>query len=180
LQRRYIANIIIKLPERLMSKYGYVILFIILLILVNCTDINSPNQLKFSGITETSENGPEPIGNIDSTDWLPRFHYFTGDSTLGVYSISVKPAFPNPTTRYTTLEYLIPAMDSIGIWIIDKYGNKSVIKSEYMKAGRFEEKIDLLYDTKGNMRSPDTYRIFFKVFTREEVPLVKGDVKLIK
>ena len=163
-----------------MSKYGYVILFIILLILVNCTEINSPDQLNFSGITETSENGPEPIGNIDSTDWLPRFNYFTDDSSLGVYSISVKPAFPNPTTRFTTLEYSIPARDSIGIWIIDKYGNKSLIKSEYMKAGRFEEKIDLLYHENGDIRSPDVYRIFFKVITRKEVPLVKGDVKLIK
>lgn len=163
-----------------MNKIHGIILFIISMMIIACTDINSPIFQQFSGITETSENSPDPIGNIDSTDWLPRFDYLTNDSSLGVYTISVKPAFPNPTARFTTIRYSIPAKDSIVIWIEDKYGNKSIVKSEYVLAGLFDEKIDLLYDNNGNTRSPDIYRIFFKVITRKEVPLIKGDVKLIK
>ena len=144
---------------------------------VMCTNTNEPVNQRFIGITETSEEGPTPIGSIDSTDWMQRFDFDT-DTTR--YTISVLPAFPNPTTRFTTLRYIIPAKDSIEIWLEDKYGNKRIIKSQYVLAGRFDEKIDLLYDYNGNIREPEIYRLFFRVVTRKEIPQIKGDVKLIE
>lgn len=161
-----------------MKKLIVIILSIFSLVIVMCTDITSPVNQQFTGITETGEDGPTPIGTIDSTDWMERYDYFDADSSM--YTISVPPAFPNPTSRFTTLRYFIPAKDSIEIWLEDKYGNKSIIKSEYILAGRFDEKIDLLYDNNGKMREPEIYRLFLKVVTREAVPQIKGDVKLVK
>jgi hypothetical protein len=164
-----------------MKRLVIIPLFLISIIaIISCSDINSPIKKIFSGITETGQDGPEPIGNIDTTDWLLRFDYNTNDSSLSRYTISVPPAFPNPTTRYTTLRYMLPTIDSIKIWLEDEFGNKSILKSEYVLAGVHNEKIDLLFDKEGNERNNGIYRIYFKVVTRPKVPLVKGDVELRK
>jgi hypothetical protein len=161
-----------------MKKLILISIILFSLITIMCTDNTSPVIQQFMGITETSEDGSTPIGNIDSTDWMPRYDYIDDESSI--YTISIPPAFPNPTTRFFTLSYSVSAKDSIEMWIEDKYGNKSIIKSEYVLAGRFDQKIDLLYDDDGNMREPEIYRLFFKVVTRDAVPQIKGDIKLIK
>lgn len=164
-----------------MKKLVNITLFIITMcFIISCGDANSPVKQLFLGITETGEDGPGKIGNVDPTDWLERFNYFTKDSVIGRYSISIPPASPNPTTRYTTLRYLIPANDSIKIWLEDVFGNHTLIKTEYMLAGKFDEKIDLLYDKNGHERKAGIYRLYFSVVTRPEVPLVKGDIELRK
>ena len=157
------------------------LLLILTIIVTSCNNINSINQpikQHFSGITETGELGPEPIGNIDSTDWMPRFNYDTDDSSLGRYTLSVLPVFPNPTKRYTTLRFSISAEDSIKIWLEDEFGNQSNILSKYLLIGAYHKKIDLLFDNKGNKRNSGIYRLYFRVVTRPQVPLIKGDIEL--
>ncbi len=124
------------------------------------------------------KSGPEPIGNIDSTDWMPRFDYDTNDSSLSRYSVSVLPAFPNPTTRYTTLPFSISAEDSINIWLEDEYGNRSTVISKYLLTGAYRLTIDLLFDNNGNKRNAGIYRLYFRIVTRPRVPLIKGDIEL--
>ena len=94
-------------------------------------------------------------------------------------SIYVKPAYPNPTTRFTAVRYSVPTKDSIKIWIENEEGHKSIIRDKnFKRIGIYEEQIDLLYDESGNKREPGIYRLYFDVITQEEIPLIKGDIKL--
>lgn len=51
------------------------------------------NNKKKIGLTETLTNGPEPLGNIDTDYWLPRFDFSPNDSMQSVFTLMVKSAF---------------------------------------------------------------------------------------
>ena len=159
-----------------------IIIMIFVLLILSCSETPTEPEIKYSGITETSSAGPEPIGNIDPDDW-----YYHPTSINEPVQFSVAPAYPNPANRYTTLHFTIPKVDSVKVWLHDPMRDKEVILiNQHLHAGTYEMQIDLLclIDTTENCENYSNLkegivRVFVD-FNEEDIPLIHGDIQIIK
>lgn len=165
-------------------NYKLIIVIILLSLILNCGEVETFPGIEFSGITRTSEEGPEPIGEIDETDWLKQFDYnvLSEDGTITIpVSYTVYPAYPNPTSRFTNIKFAIPKRDSVIIVMIDKLENKqTVLLSKYLQAGIHILNIDLLYSNSEMIRKEGLIRIHFYIPTVNNFPEVHGDIEYKK
>ena len=150
-------------------------------LLIGCSE-NSPNESEknYSGITRTSADNPEPVGEIDPDDW-----YYQPDTSAGGVTIpttySVWPAYPNPTTRYTTVRFSMPQLGKIKIWIDDPMANKeTIILDDTYSPGIHEKTIDLFYGNDNYDRKEGIIRAFIDFISASEIPLIHGDIQIIK
>ncbi|NIP26937.1 MAG: hypothetical protein GWO38_24755, partial [Phycisphaerae bacterium] len=81
------------------------IVFLSMLLLLSCGD-----SINITGITETDETGPEPIGNIDEDDWC-------SNSEEGW---ALLPAYPNPTNGEVSIQFQINRRFWVKLQIINK------------------------------------------------------------
>ncbi len=165
-----------------MSKLLKILLVIsFLFTLNNCSKDNPVEpESKYSGITHTGEGGPEPIGEVDPDDW-----FYGNDSTISGISIPagycVWPAYPNPTARYTTIKIALTRQDSVKVWIDDPMSNKkTVIVNRNLLAGVHEFLVDLNYGDDNFVRKTGIVRVFFDFFSISDIPLIHGDIQIIK
>ncbi len=162
-----------------MKKYFVVLLFIASLF-ISCKDSLVDTELVYSGITETNENGPNPIGKIDKEDWLEQYDLVLNEGYLPV-SYAVYPAYPNPTTRFSKVRFALPRQDSVVIVVDDKALNrKTIILSQKLNAGIHEVTIDFLYGDSKLKREEGIARVFFQIPTLKTFPNVHGDIKILK
>jgi len=162
-----------------MKKYFVVFLFGVFLI-ISCKEKSVEPELAYSGITETNESGPVPIGNIDKDDWLEQYDYSVDPNSIPVV-YSVYPAYANPTKRFSKLRFALPKSDSVVIVLDDKALNrKTTILSQKLNAGIHEITIDLLYGNPEMKREESIARIFFEIPTLKSFPKVHGDIKILK
>ena len=96
------------------------LLSIILALFLSCGD-----ALNITGITETDETSPDPIGNIDENDWCPPQQ---SSGTGGAISEEdgMRPAYQNPTNDSTQLPYQIVKQTRVKFQIINK--DKKVVR----------------------------------------------------
>ena len=156
-------------PKQIM--YSNRLLFLVILIfMLNCGD-----SLNITGITETDETGPDPIGNIDENDWCPPQHSGTGEVIRiedGLY-----PAYPNPTNNGTILLFEIGQSTRVKLQIINKH--KKVVRllvDEIKNAGLFTVQWNLR-DENGEKVKNGFYRVQF--FIDGEFKC-HGDIQVIK
>jgi hypothetical protein len=157
-----------------MKNIFLIILFALLII--SCSEDNPTEPKKnYTGITRTSEDSPDPIGEIDSDDWYP------DTSGNGLSTYSVLPAYPNPTTRYTKIRICTPEHNSIKIWIDDPMSNKqTIIVDRVLNAGVHEFKVDLYYGDDNYERKIGVVRAFIDFVKIADIPLIHGDIQIIK
>lgn len=165
-----------------MSKILKVFLIILLLFLMNnCSEDNPIEpEKKYSGITRTSSASPDPIGEIDPDDW-----YYEPDTSSSGTSIPMKlsvfPAYPNPTTRYTTIRIATPQQDSIKIWIDDPMSSKqTIIVNKVLYAGVYEFQVDLNYGDDNFDRKTGIVRAFVDFTNVKDLPVIHGDIQIIE
>ncbi len=79
------------------------------LLLISCGD-----ALNITGITETDETGPEPIGNVDEDDWC------SNSTTGGTTEWAIFPAYPNPTNGEVTIRIFLNHRFWVKLQIINK------------------------------------------------------------
>ncbi|KAF0139969.1 MAG: hypothetical protein FD122_2870 [Stygiobacter sp.] len=165
-----------------MKKYLVLLIVFFTAFIISCKDsILTDEDLAFKGIMETNEKG-ELIGEVDNEDWLEQWNYPEKDSNGNMIPLtySVKPAYPNPTKRFTTLRYSVPFDDSVHIELDDRVMNKkTVLLSKKMKAGYYSLYVDLKYGNPELVRKDGLVRLYFRVPTKEKFPLVYGDLKVI-
>lgn len=128
--------------------------------LVSCGD-----SLNITGITETDETGPEPIGNIDENDWCSNLQ--DGWALL--------PAYPNPATENVSFRYNLAFTFRVKLQIINK--DKKVVRllvDGLQQAGNYAVRWDLLND-KGNRVKNGFYRA--QLFIDDEFKC-QGDVQI--
>lgn len=156
---------------------------------VSCNEENPTEPAKnYTGITRTSEASPDPIGEVDPDDW-----YYSTDTSDTVPSdslgpvdvlpakLSVYPAYPNPTTRYTRIRISLPQQDSVKVWINDPMSNKeTVIVNRTLNAGVYEFQVDLNYGEDNFIRKPGIVRAFIDFINISDVPLIHGDIQIIE
>ncbi len=167
--------------KRYFSTLNSIIIISLILIFSGCKKEN-PVEVdnSFYGITETNVNG-DLIGNIDSDDWLPQFNYSPNDTTPAIVVFSVKPAYPNPTERFTTVSFSLPTNDSVKVWLEDRpEGKDTTILSSYLIAGQYQLLIDLNYGNDLLNRKEGLLRLHIEVPTRKVIPKVHGDVEYKK
>ncbi len=114
-----------------MNLRSLIILLIILLL--NCGD-----SFNITGITETDESGPDPIGNVDENDWC-------SDRVIG---FALFPAFPNPTNGELSIQFQISSPFWVKLQIINN--DKKIVRL------LIEDNIEAGENTK---RAPGTYQI---------------------
>lgn len=147
----------------------------------SCSEDNPTEPVKnYTGITRTSEVSPEPIGEIDPDDW-----YYepdtSGSGNVIPMKLSVFPAYPNPTTRFTRIRIAIPQQDSVKVWIDDPMSNKeTVIVNHKLNAGVYEFQVDLNYGDDNFIRKPGIVRAFIDFINISDVPLIHGDIQIIE
>ncbi len=131
-----------------MKKYLVLLIVFFTAFIISCKDsILTDEDLAFKGIMETNEKG-ELIGEVDNEDWLEQWNYPEKDSNGNMIPLtySVKPAYPNPTKRFTTLRYSVPFDDSVHIELDDRVMNKkTVLLSKKINAGYYSLYMDLKY-----------------------------------
>ncbi|GAB4185805.1 MAG: hypothetical protein Kow00108_23240 [Calditrichia bacterium] len=159
------------------------ILIIVFLTFVSCTEKTPLEPEKnYTGITQTSEEGPFPIGDIDPDDWF--FEPDTSDSDSGIFgplTYSVYPAYPNPTTRYTKIQISIPRQTLVKMWIDDPMSDKeTVIFHRNFLAGTYEFLLDLKYGEENFLRQPGIVRVFIDFIDVVDIPLIHGDIQIIE
>ena len=161
-----------------MGIYKKILIILLMMLFYSCSD-NKNNPIEssdiYSGITVTGPESPEPIGTIDPDDWLiPTVIHIP----LGPSEYAVRPAYPNPTSRFTSIEYTVPTQDSVYIWIDDRPENKKVIiVSEYQAVGWYSVKIDLLYGSDSIKRKEGIIRLFFSFPNNLNFKTVHGDIE---
>ncbi|RJQ60818.1 MAG: hypothetical protein C4517_09875 [Stygiobacter sp.] len=160
------------------------VLLLGLIIVFGCKDVAFEPEIVYSGITETREAGPEPIGVIDSGDWLEQFNYWSHSMDAAIMipvSYKVSPAYPNPTKRFSTIRFTLPQTDSVVIVVDDKTLNKrTTVLSKFLTAGIHEVNLDLLYGNDSMKREESIVRVFFEIPTLMNFPKVHGDIKILK
>lgn len=165
-----------------MKKYLALLIVCFSAFIISCKDsVLTDEDLAFKGITETNEKG-ELIGAVDNEDWLEQWNYPDKDSNGNMIPVtySVKPAYSNPTARFTTLRYAVPFNDSVHIVLDDRIMNKStVLLSKKIRAGYYELKIDLKYGNPELVREDGLVRLYYQIPTQKKFPLVYGDIKVI-
>ncbi len=123
--------------------------FVLLIMLFNagCKKINTVElNSEFKDMTESGFVGPEPTGNSDCDDWMKQFNYSGNDTVPPLLSLSVKPGYPNPTSRFTTFTFEIPTEKYVFIRLKDRPRNKNkTILSSYLRAGIHSLLIALKY-----------------------------------
>ncbi len=119
------------------------LLLVTLAFLVVCSD-----SLNITGITETDETGPDPIGNIDENDWCPNLQD----------GVAFLPAYPNPATESISFQYKLASLFRVKLQLINK--QKNVVRlliDELQQAGTHVVRWDLLND-QGNGVKNGFYR----------------------
>jgi len=152
-----------------------IIIMIFVLLILSCSETPTEPEIKYSGITETSSAGPEPIGNIDPDDW-----YYHPTSINEPVQYSVAPAYPNPATRGSTLSFVLPQLDTIKIWIHDPMRNKeAILFDQEFTSGYYSINLDFQYGDSTLTPIEGIVRVFIK-FNNKEIPLIHGDIQIIK
>lgn len=156
----------------------YCLLLLLSLLMLSCKEKGvDPIIEEYTGITETAENG-DVIGNVDEGDWLKQFDVKENGIPL---SYSVEPAFPNPTTRSTTIKFSLPMNDSVVIVLDDRAINKkTTLLSKTLPAGIHMINVDLKYGDVNMKREEAIARIFFYIPSIKNFPNVHGDIKILK
>jgi len=150
-----------------MNKYDTAILLFVLfitiaVILISCKDTTTGPE-PFSGITETGDISPEPIGNVDPDDWkcisdCPK----PGEPDTSSYMLPAytcpSPAYPNPATRTCTFYYSLATKDSVVVTLNDKPEHVIMtLVAQKQLAGWYSVSIDL------SGLEPKIYRLYFIV-----------------
>jgi len=144
-------------------------------------------EITFEGITETSDKGPEPIGNIDPDDWkammncssIPKIGNINNSDTVGpVVTIpkctKIYPVYPNPANKSFAVNFSLNEADSVFVTLNSSPSNvvKELVKQRLM-AGAYSITVN------GSDLSPGIYRIYIFVYRASDVLTSYGDVKLI-
>jgi hypothetical protein len=90
----------------------------------SCTvEITDPLDNAYSGITETNQAGPDPIGAVDQNDW--KIHINGKEAAMpGKIPLNVEfCAYPNPTDNYIRFQFALARTSSVTIFISDKPGS---------------------------------------------------------
>lgn len=130
------------------------LIFSSMLLLLSCGD-----SINITGITETQETGPEPVGNIDDDDWC-------SNSEEGW---ALLPAYPNPTNGQVSIEFQINRRFWVKMQIINK--DKKVVRlliDDKIQNGEDAKRAPGVYkviwdarDDKGNRVKNGFYRVEF-------------------
>lgn len=159
-------------------KKNFLLLLFVMIQLISCNDASVGPELFYDGITETNEEGPEPIGKIDKDDWLEQYDLVTDGISLPI-SYSIYPAYPNPTNRYSRVRFTLPKSDSVVIVLDDRALNKkTTILSQKLAAGIHEIMIDFKYGNSEMKRDETVTRLYFEIPTLNSFPNVHGDIKI--
>ena len=146
------------------------LLSIILAFFLSCGD-----ALNITGITETNETGPDPIGNIDENDWCPPQQSIGPGGTISEED-GMRPAYPNPTKNSTQLGYQIVQSTQVKLQIINK--DKVIVRllvDAIQPAGSYTV-LWVLGDDKGDRVKNGFYRVQF--FINDEFKC-HGDIQVI-
>lgn len=162
------------------------------MIYYSCKDKTTQPAPGFDGITETL-NDPTPIGTIDADDWQPMMDCSTLTKVIQISSVSdtipvvnpdtthlpkctkIYPAYPNPTSRYFTVQYSLSAADSVYMTVNDSPTHivKEIVKERKVR-GMYSVTIDAL-----DLNSA-IYRVYITVFRQTDVLHSYGDIKIVK
>jgi len=155
-----------------------IVLFSLLFLSCNEDNPTEPGE-NYTGITQTDAAGNQ-IGEIDMDDWY--YEPDTSDQGIGIpLKFSVFPAYPNPTTRYTSIIIATPEYDSVKVWIDDPMSNKqTVIVNRALSAGVHKIKIDLYYGDDNYESQTGIVRAFIDFVNIADLPLIHGDIQIIK
>jgi hypothetical protein len=150
-----------------------------LVILISCDDGPTEPKPKYTGITETSASGPEPIGEVDPDDWLIPESDTSDRCGIGApTSFGVYPAYPNPTDRSTNIKFTLPVKDSVVIWVDDADENKEInVLSKTLPPGTHQLTIDFEDSTAFKVKYERILRVFVETPVNDTIPTVHGDVK---
>jgi len=143
----------------------------------------------FTGITETSPTGPEPIGKVDSSDWKPLMDCLSSPKIAHISSTeSVKndsvietlptctniyPAYPNPANKICTIYFSLNEQDSVVMTLNSTPTNvmKELVKQR-LAAGTYAIQVN------GSDLQPAIYRVYITVFRLSDVLSSYGDVQI--
>jgi hypothetical protein len=163
-------------------KQAILLCIVFSLALCGCRKNNPIEHIeeKYTGIAETDINGE--IIKDDSLDWQPRCMSDSGGPISIPDSSCFAPAFPNPTDRYTTLQFSIPTTARVKITMKNKpSGTSAKIVYDTLPAGVFKYHYDFASDSVQNKNG--IYRFYFEFSLPENGTIFKksfGDVQLIK
>lgn len=131
----------------------------------SCTiEISNPLDNVYSGITETGENDPAPIGAVDEDDWRMQVNGQNASDRTGIPIESGCCAYPNPTDDYISFQFSLPSSSSVKIFISDKPGSIiDTLVNETLPTGYHR----VTYDTRG-LKSR-IYRAFFLATSGEGI-----------
>jgi len=141
---------------------------------VGCSDNSSNSNIVdvkgYTGITVTGSDSPDPIGIIDTNDWLPIVNL----------NFKVLPAYPNPARFACSIQFTLSQPDSVQIILDDRPVNRiEIVEDRFLDKGTYSFTIDFLYNSEFSTtkRNEGIARIFFKVFHNQKVYQTFGDVK---
>lgn len=107
-----------------MKSSGFRLFVPVFFLFSSCTvEIIDPLDNVYSGITETNETGPDPIGTVDPNDW--KMH-INGQEAAEPEKIPLAfdfCAFPNPSDDYISFQFAPGKTSSVIIFISDKPGS---------------------------------------------------------
>lgn len=136
--------------------------------LPSCGGSTDPDEPPISGIVETNDIGA--ILQEDPADWLPRMVTSSGGGTVIVPDptsefFSVGPAFPNPASAKTRLQFALGEKAQVHIWVVDADGNRvqDVMEGDSLTAGQFMVDWNLRNSSGNRLVAPGLYRVRFLV-----------------
>lgn len=152
-----------------MNKFFLLIILFLFVMFLGCKEnTNEPINIKYSGITKTGANNPNPIGDIDLDDW----------KSLPEVGAEVFPAYPNPTNGYTRFQFKCTDNDSVIVALDDPVENKySIVYSKKIIAGYYSLDLSLTYGAITQQRKDGIVRLFFTVVRNGKNYKTYGDIE---
>lgn len=162
------------LKKQLMNKiYLPTFLSLFLLMIFSCSESTSA-EAHYSGITETNQYSPNPIGSVDSDDWLVPF---SNDSSNFIPSFNaIWPAYPNPTSNQINISFSINSWQLVHIWVDDPPEEKTIeLVNKILAPGHYQISFDGI---NGNSdRKEGILRLFFELPEDPSFNTVHGDIQ---
>ena len=151
-------------------KFILLLIFTIITI-TGCTEEKSTepeSKNTFTGITETSQFGPDPIGNIDEDDWKP----------IDEIGFKIFPAYPNPTDYRFVIRFSLQESATVKIVLDDKPMNiANTITNRKYPEGVSQLYVDALYGSPEQIRNEGIMRVYITVTTEDKEYSTYGDVE---